>query len=933
MNRVVITLALILACCLNSHAQDPAPRLVEIYWHQAKALPLAGVTNVVILDDSICRAEVSDGRAQFFGLARGETVGFAWVDDQRISLRIRVISKPVEEPRPGLISTGADSDGNGLFGSSIQTFLDPAGHPTHMLLHHFDWRQQTPSGRLSITGQAQNNTTAGAPLLNLNSTSITYEGARTKFSLMDFPLEVNGGSEARITPFSPHNVYTLRGADIAFQTRPGRLEIFGGATIPSYFRNFSGTRDVAGFNFGRHQGSKLYMYTTGGIVSAPLSVSATTDRRDRSFFQTGGLSLKPNAQWGLEAAGGMSSRGGLAQGSVSFSDGRITAFASGTESSPDFPLNQLQLFFLGGSSASAGVTMRVNDRITGSVNFQHSATRSTSLLPLRGASDYYSSNLSFSVSARHSITLNYANTDNRQTQSIGDNHTEKIDVALNSHLGKQVSNTVQLTTNRIADPTQINSQREYTVREALILPIPTGSLTLGMQRTRRDPSLTKRLNDSIDLLPLALQDWFRQNPTATVQPADLPLELVSALESQRPADTEAMLSAQFRIGRGLNVSPHAMYSWNTGSSHVSRSTSFGYSLTYQVTRSLQLVSSISKSLAFDAQTRGVRPTTVMTVGFNKRFSASGGSFLPSHSRRGTIRGRLFVDLNLNGVFNSGEPGISGLTVELGNGRTAVTDADGRFEFSGLRSETYQVHVPLSQFKERVRLTGSAEILTRVSGENTADVNFGIVNFARVMGNVYNDYAMEGRRQPDASGVPHVRLLLEGNGDRRELLSDGAGDYGVFDIAPGDYALSIDRTTLPANFAGPDVPVAIHVAPVSTVVFDVPVRAIRSISGVVLFKPVPSINQAGVVVNDDMQPMPISGVRLTAGGMTVATGADGTFMFRDLPAGEVTLSVIPKAELPPGMNAPSGKIKMPREPIAVENVSILVSNPDLLPLLK
>jgi hypothetical protein len=124
-----------------------------------------------------------------------------------------------------------------------------------------------------------------------------------------------------------------------------------------------------------------------------------------------------------------------------------------------------------------------------------------------------------------------------------------------------------------------------------------------------------------------------------------------------------------------------------------------------------------------------------------------------------------------------------------------------------------------------------------------------------------------------------------------------------------------------------------VAPITTVVHDVPVRAIRSISGVVLFRPEPSVNQAGNVVNPDVQLVPISGVQLTAGGVSAETADDGSFLLRDLPAGELTLSVVPKKALPPGLNAPSGKIKLPREPIAVENVSIVVSNPDLLPLLK
>jgi hypothetical protein len=54
--------------------------------------------------------------------------------------------------------------------------------------------------------------------------------------------------------------------------------------------------------------------------------------------------------------------------------------------------------------------------------------------------------------------------------------------------------------------------------------------------------------------------------------------------------------------------------------------------------------------------------------------------------------------------------------------------------------------------------------------------------------------------------------------------------------------------------------------------------------------------------------------------------------RDLPAGELIVTLVPEKELPPGMKVPSGQVKMPAEPIQVQGATIVISNPDLAPYL-
>ena len=937
-------------CRATVSAQESVPQLVEVYWQSSRTLSTPGVTNVVVLDDSICRAQVSFDQIQFFGLSRGETVAFAWVKEQRISIRVRVVARPVSLPPPRLSKSVLDALGNGFFGSSMQAFVGPEGNPNFFFLHHLEWQQQNGGNRLSVRGQVQDSTAPGTPLFNANSASIQYSTPQTDLTLMDFPLYVNGGMDAKVSPYSAYNVYMVRGADVTLGRGANRFEFFGGATIPPYYLTLGGTRDVAGFNFNRKQGEKLYLYATTGWVNSPFLGPDSQLRRENSFFQTAGFAYRPNLEWAIQGSAGGSTRGSLTQAKVSYTGEQLTAFLTGTASSPDFPLNQLQLFFAGGSSVTAGTTLRVNSHLAGSIYFQHSATKSTAFFPSEGVSDYLNPNLSFAVTPRQSVTLNYAYSRNRSGLTLlGRNHGQRFDIALNSRLGPQLSNTAQLTFGALNDPLRLNAQGEFIVRDALSFPLKAGFVTVGFQHTRNDPSLVKRLNDQISLLPPALQQLFLLDPVAFVESSNLDPEIRALLQNLQPTDTEVSVSGQFHIGNRLNFSPNVGYIRNAaGLGRNANSHLFGYSLSYQVTPSIQLISSLSNLFLLDTQQRGVRRTTVITLGFNKTLSGGSRWLLPFRPQKRTIRGRVFRDLNVNGAFNVGEPGLAGVRVELNSGETVLTDSQGRFEFAGLSPGAYRVSVPLSQFAEAVRVTCPTDVRLELFQERTAEVNFGIVNFARVMGNVFNDYLLDGRRQPDANGLRGIRLTLTGNGGTRQIVTDGAGDYELYEIAPGDYDLSLDPATLPSNVGAPPERFKIHVDPTATIVQDIAVRALRSISGHVYLKrngsghaeshangkngqeiadSVNNVNSNGRVETPTLQPL--AGIQLAIDHAVTTTDAEGSFVLRNLPAGDLVLTIVPASPLPAGLAVPAAKIKLPRDPIQIEGATVVISNPDLL----
>ena len=103
-----------------------------------------------------------------------------------------------------------------------------------------------------------------------------------------------------------------------------------------------------------------------------------------------------------------------------------------------------------------------------------------------------------------------------------------------------------------------------------------------------------------------------------------------------------------------------------------------------------------------------------------------------------IQGRVFRDDNINGVYNDGEPGLPDIRVQLEDGRIAVSDRRGYFRFVGVSAAVHRVSISLAQFSGPIRLTCPSEQEVDVIREKNSGVDFGIVNFARLMGTVFND---------------------------------------------------------------------------------------------------------------------------------------------------------------------------------------------------
>jgi len=943
---VWLLLSALFVCASSLFAVEPTvPSSVDVYWMSTRTVAVPGVTSVLILDEDIAHAQLGNDTVEFAGLSRGETVALAYIQGKPVSIVVRVIQHPMQVIPPSLLRREGEF-AHGVFGSDVQTSTS-AGGTNVVLLSSLGWSQQVGDHHLDFTSQVEDNTQFGGHTANLRTAGLSYRTPHVALNLIDFNQTLSGAfPEDHINTFSSPGIVELRGGGLSFNSGKNDYSFFAGSTIPYYFLSLNATREVAGFSFHRRQTKKLNLFSSTSYVNIPTILPAGVQRTEY-VMQNAGLSYRLSERFLVGAQGGISNHGGMLRSDAAYSSFRFNGYATAIYAAQTFPLSQLQSLFSGTSTYKSGLSYRLSSRLTQGLYFDHTDITPGLIYRVRGSSDYVSPALGYRLSQGETVNFTYTYSRNSGGFTAGTTTGNRYDVTLNSQFAARVSNNAQVTVGSIQDPLQINSQDQSTVRDSISFPIKGQLLLLGVEHDRVNPSLISKLNQELSLLSPQLQAEFQANPAAFVDSTNFPPEIKALLAAEQPIGTTVSAATTFALGSKLRFSPNvsATHSSN-GNSGNSWTQSFGYSLTYQFRPTLQFRSSLSNVLLWDTRQNTALRTTVFSAGFQKMFAAVPGA-VPFLHRSRIIEGRVFRDNNINGAFNVGEPGLQGVEVRLDDGQMALTDAQGRYRFNGVSADEHQVSVDLTQFREPVRMTTRAEANADLIQQRIAVANFGILDFARVMGNIYNDLRFENRRQPDSKGMQGIGLLLEdGKQSSRTIQTTGSGEFEFDSVPPGDYKLSLDPASLPPNYLAPVDSVSVHVTPVSTVLEDLPLRALRSISGRVLLRVQDDLTTgaaktlsgkqsaptSGRPRSEEPEMIPVAGAQVTAGPSTATTDKDGNFLLRNLPAGDLNVSIRPVRSVPADINIPTGRVKLPPEPVQIQGATIVVTNAELLPYL-
>jgi hypothetical protein len=274
--------------------------------------------------------------------------------------------------------------------------------------------------------------------------------------------------------------------------------------------------------------------------------------------------------------------------------------------------------------------------------------------------------------------------------------------------------------------------------------------------------------------------------------------------------------------------------------------------TLAVTRRLTRAAEVTATGSWWTAESGTKTTSRWSYVFGLRLRGRSLADIGSWVRRETIGGRVLRDSGDGSPASAAMPGVR---VRLEDGRETVTDAAGRFRFSGV-SGAQRVEALLPD-AAGARFTTPASVVASPG----VDANFTIGFIApRVIGIVRDD-----------AGAPiaGVRITMKCGTRDEAAVTNTEGRYAM-NGPEGSCRVAIDGASLPAGY-DPDAsaPQGVALARDVPAHADYVIRANRSLSGKV---------RAGVTVT----------VRLLETGDVRRADPDGRFVFRNLKPGTYTV---------------------------------------------
>nr|WP_315257127.1 SdrD B-like domain-containing protein [uncultured Duganella sp.] len=182
---------------------------------------------------------------------------------------------------------------------------------------------------------------------------------------------------------------------------------------------------------------------------------------------------------------------------------------------------------------------------------------------------------------------------------------------------------------------------------------------------------------------------------------------------------------------------------------------------------------------------------------------------------------VWEDSNGNGVQDSGEAGLAGVTVQLKDAdgnvvKTTTTDASGQYHFD-VNAGTYSVSVkpPAGYVATQqgqggngaldsdIDASGNTGAIALTPGETNNKADAGLYRPVSLGDTVWYDSNRNGTLDSGEAGVAGVKVtLLDANGNPvagATATTDASGHYQFNNLKPGTYSVQFDKASLPANY--------------------------------------------------------------------------------------------------------------------------------------
>ncbi len=278
----------------------------------------------------------------------------------------------------------------------------------------------------------------------------------------------------------------------------------------------------------------------------------------------------------------------------------------------------------------------------------------------------------------------------------------------------------------------------------------------------------------------------------------------------------------------------------------------------EIVASASLLHSTSGSIS-----AGLHP--VYALSLRRRLNSAPSFLLPG--RHGEISGHVFRDDQGIAQYRAQQAGLGGVEIRLDNTRVTRTDSRGYYSFRHVPFGTHRVEAKFES-PEPFFYTTDSPAVTDMEGI----VDFG-VSFTKdqVFGFITNDAGQ---------GIAGVTVELKNPGVSLTTQTNADGKFSFLGLDPGDYQIVTQAASYPPGYSLQDLQdhsITVEAGKPSSL--NLRVKALRAFSG--------------RVTGYDrtlLQNVPLAGVtvRVKELSLEMQTGANGAYIFRNLPSGTFTV---------------------------------------------
>jgi hypothetical protein len=161
---------------------------------------------------------------------------------------------------------------------------------------------------------------------------------------------------------------------------------------------------------------------------------------------------------------------------------------------------------------------------------------------------------------------------------------------------------------------------------------------------------------------------------------------------------------------------------------------------------------------------------------------------------GSVYGRVYQDVNLNGRYDAGvDQPQANARVRVDGSRYVVSDTNGNFRIDSVARGDHSVYLDLLSVRADLTLLDSTQQLVTLDSRRDMVVDFRVVRTGRITGVVWFDTNGNGRLDDGEQPLADVRVVT---GSGRDTLTDEKGYFIIGDLPPGEHIVLLDEKTIP-----------------------------------------------------------------------------------------------------------------------------------------